>query len=239
MKLVRTVTLSIVLATALSSTALAQDFLTGLPTHLTFESTPVELDPPMDPTSSTVQGMRSRSGGRQSGVRVGIGVGIKKLKSSDWDPVDDHTMFGIQFEAPVGGKDPNLKFAAEIWLSEAEETESGLKFEAQTMEILLGVRYRVPVDKHFEAWGGGGLAFVRAELKGSFNVFPIGTISISDDDVGFGVWFQGGMAWRITDQFSVGGQIGYTYADIVPAELFGAEPSVGGFQASLVVGFSF
>lgn len=65
---------------------------------------------------------------------------------------------------------------------EDDDNVSIIDFDGETLEFNIGVRKYWESDK-LQAFIGGGLAIIRAELEGSL----LG-ICVSDDDRGVGIW---------------------------------------------------
>jgi hypothetical protein len=76
---------------------------------------------------------------------------------------------------------------------------------------------------------GGGLAVINAQVKGT----ALG-VSVSDDDTGVGVWFEGGAYVTLGEHFNIGAEARWSKAEVT---LFDVSGEAGGFHVGALLGF--
>jgi opacity protein-like surface antigen len=159
-------------------------------------------------------------------------LGSKKLKSSDWAPVEDHGQLGIL----VDFKQDTWPVSIAIDLLFSFEDEvvfdpffGAFKLEAETTELNVGVRKIWDQFSIMRPYVGGGLAYINAELTAS----TFGVIA-SQDDSSLGYWLNGGIYWTLARSFNVGFDVRYSRAKVT---LFGTEVEAGGGHVGLLVGY--
>ena len=157
---------------------------------------------------------------------VNLFVGQKTLEKDDWKPLEKQTEVGIMFD--IGGKDWPVNIALDILVSTDEDTISGVNIEATMTEFDIGIRKSF-LDGNFHPQIGGGLAFINAELKGTY----LGP-TVSDDDTGVGFWASGGLYYSIIQHINVGLDLRYSYAK---GTLFDVEGDSGGTHIGVFAGY--
>ncbi len=160
---------------------------------------------------------------------VRISIGEKNLDKDDWAPFAEHGEFGV--EVTWGKKDWPVLFATDIFLSDDEQFATDpldpfnpmtvMKATGETSEIGLGIR-KIWGKKRFHPYVSGGLVFILAELNGQRVGLSGG---LNDDDVGAGVWADGGAFWRIGPHWGLGIGARYSRAKVT---LFGNDFEAGG-----------
>jgi hypothetical protein len=154
----------------------------------------------------------------------GVLFGTRMMDESDWEPIDDHTAYGITLSFNRGEWPVEIAFDLTRTEDDATADLGGgpIDVEGETTEVAVGVR---------KFWGqrwrpfiGGGLCMTRAE-------FEAGTQK--DDDTAAGLWINAGIMWRATRHFSLGVD---ARVSRVSATIFNDDGEVGGDQIALVVG---
>lgn len=154
-------------------------------------------------------------------------LGAKSLDENDWAPVDQQAEFGVLVDFKQ--QSWPVSMAIDFLGSVDEATEFGINIEGTTSEFDIGVR---------KIWGaegssvrpyiGGGIAFIRAEFKGT------SFMTVSDDDNGTGIWLNGGVYWTLNQSFNLGLDLRYSQADVT---LFDVEGEAGGTHAGVILGY--
>ena len=171
-------------------------------------------------------GMAVHSYGWASG-NVNFLLGTKSLEKDDWEPLDEQVAFGVlvDFKQPTWP----ISIAIDLLGSLDEETLLGIKTEASTTEFDVGIRKIWEVSgSSIRPFVGGGLAFVSAEIK-TTDIF-----SVSVDDSGTGIWFNGGVYWTLGQSFNLGLQARYSRAEV---SFFGRDAEAGGTSLGLMLGY--
>ncbi len=162
-----------------------------------------------------------------SSGNVNFLLGTKTLDTNDWAPFEDQAAFGVLFD--FKGDDWPVSMAIDVLGSYDEQTILGLKTEASTSEFDIGVRKIWEISgSSVRPFIGGGLAFVRGEIKAS-NI-----VTVSVDDNGTGIWINGGVYWTLGQHFNLGLQARYSRAEI---SIAGIEGEAGGTHAGIMLGY--
>jgi hypothetical protein len=158
-----------------------------------------------------------------------------KMLESDWGPVDEHSAFG--FSADFRRPHWPINIALGFLASQGEETLYNFdlaqiaKLEATTLELRGGVRKIWEPTPTMRPFLGGGLAVIWAELERS----RFGA-SESDDDLGLGLWINGGVYWTLARRFNLGFELGYSTADVT---LLRRDIDAGGWNGGVLLGYNF
>jgi opacity protein-like surface antigen len=194
----------------------------------------------------------------KGGVHVWLG---QKWMDSDWEPVDQPTQYGIG--ANFGGVDWPVMIAVDVLMGSDDECYDydygygyvySYDLEVDGTELDVGVRKFWDSNGKFQPYVGGGLAYIKQDIKATATypeVFGISrqiTESISIDDSGTGFWLNAGVNWVITPRLYLGLDLRYSDADVEYSfediEVRQTEPSTlkingGGTHAGLVFGVRF
>lgn len=160
-------------------------------------------------------------------------LGAKALDKEDWEPVEDHTEFGILIDFKK--ETWPVSIAIDLLQSEADDTMVDPLFglvasgNGETTELNFGVRKIWDQNAKARPYIGGGLALISAEA--SAQVFGI---SVSEDDDAEGLWINGGVYWTLGESFNIGLDLRYSQAEVT---LVGFDAEAGGAHAGLVLGF--
>ena len=158
---------------------------------------------------------------------VNFFLGQKTLDEDDWTPLDKQGEFGVL----VDFKQQNwpVSIAIDFLVSADDETEPGVFVEGATSEVDVGVRKIWEVaNSSIRPYIGGGLAFIKAEFKGTTSIIVI------DDDIGTGAWFGGGVYWTLNQHINFGLDLRYSQANVT---LFDIEGEAGGTHAGIIFGY--
>ncbi|HET9481012.1 MAG TPA: hypothetical protein VFP98_04580, partial [Candidatus Polarisedimenticolia bacterium] len=132
-------------------------------------------------------------------------------------------------EVSIGPGNWPIDLALDAFFSAGDEEEFGLDIDLTTQEFAGGIR-KIWEAGNARPYIGGGLAIIRADAEIST---PGG--SVSDDDIGIGPWFGGGVFWRIGQAFNIGIAGRWSTADV---EFDGGpEVDAGGLHAGLLLGW--
>lgn len=155
-------------------------------------------------------------------------VGLKELKSTDWEPVDSHFASGAVVD--FRKVDWPVSIAIDIIGSGDVKRDGSDKDKGYTTEQHIGVRkIWDDTDSSFRPYVGGGIAVVWGKIERR-----IAGISVDDDDTGTGFWLGTGTYWTAGPKLNLGFDIRYSKADIT---LFDKEREAGGLTAGLFVGY--
>ncbi len=163
-------------------------------------------------------------------------LGAKILDEDDWAPVDEHVEIGILLDFKQ--KSWPISIAIDLLFSSDEEDINfavlnfgtfNANLEGNTTEFNLGIRKIWDNLSKVRPFIGGGIAFINAEVKGT----ALG-ISVSDDDTGVGVWFDGGVYFTLTEHFNIGVDVRWSKAEVT---LFNIDGEAGGWHVGALLGF--
>lgn len=154
---------------------------------------------------------------------INVSLGFKTLEEDDWAPADEHSEFGI--EVDFKQQSWPVSIAIDYLRSSGDGTFAGVEFEGETSELNIGIRKILEQSPQVRPFIGGGISFIRGEFSG---------LGISDDDTGVGGWLGGGIYWTLAEQFNIGLQLKYSFADVT---LFGVDVSAGGLHYGALLGY--
>jgi Outer membrane protein beta-barrel domain len=156
-------------------------------------------------------------------------LGQKSLEKSDWDPVDHQFLFGAQGDLQPEGWPIGLAYGA--LLSIGAKSVGGVDLTGTTVELRAGAR-KVFLEEGavIRPYIGGGIAMIAASLDAD-----VGGVTVSDDDVGFGPWFGGGVYFAVSDELHVGLDISKSQADVT---LFDVDADAGGVSIVVLFGLN-
>jgi outer membrane protein W len=168
------------------------------------------------------------------GVNLQLLGGIKVLNDNDWDPADEQTAFGLQFD--IQPEDWPFHFTTGLITAESSSEETNVSgignvtAESQTTEIMAGIKKYFSNDE-LRPFLGVGLTVIRGELE---TTTPLG--SDSDSGTGVGPWVSLGALYMISDWLGLGGQVLYSTAE---TEIFGQDLDAGGLHADALLSLTF
>jgi len=162
-----------------------------------------------------------------SSGNVNFLLGTKTLDTNDWAPFEEQAAFGVLVDFKQ--KNWPISIAIDILGSYDEEVLLGVKTEATTSEFDIGIRKIWEISgSSIRPFIGGGIAFVRGEIKTS------NFVTLSVDDNGTGIWLNGGVYWTLGQHFNLGLQARYSRAEITFA---GIDGEAGGTHAGIMLGY--
>ena len=142
--------------------------------------------------------------------------GAKILDDDDWEPLDEQSEGGILIDFKP--KSWPISIAIDF-LHSSDEQDVGVavlnfgtfnvNLEGNTTEFNLGVRKIWDNLSKVRPFIGGGIAFINAEVKGT----ALG-VSVSDDNTGLGVWFDGGVYFTLGKHFNIGADVRWSKAEV-------------------------
>ena len=154
-------------------------------------------------------------------------LGAKALDKDDWEPVEGHAQVGIL--ADFGQHDWPVHIAVGLLRSSADDTLMGVKFEAETTEINVGVRKIWDTHPTMRPFVGGGLAHINASFDGSS-----GGVRVSDSDSAIGFWLNAGIYWTLAESFNIGFDARISSASV---RLYDISTNAGGGHFGLTLGY--
>ncbi len=155
---------------------------------------------------------------------VNFFLGQKSLDHGDWGPLDGQSEFGA--EMSFGKKDWPIAIAVDLFSSADDYSSLGAKVEGSTWELGVGVR-KIWKSGNTMPYIGGGLA----SISGAFKVDSAG---VDESDSSLGVWFGGGVFWRLGSRFNIGLAARYSKATIT---LFDVDGEGGGLHYGMLLGW--
>lgn len=171
-----------------------------------------------------VQGM----GAAASDVTGNLNVifAAKTLDENDWEPVDQHSEFGLHADFRPVTWPVNLAVAYFKSESDDEPLNPFVDAKLETTELQLGLR-KIWEAQAVRPFIGGGVTLVDATLKISAPGF-----SSSESHSGTGYWVGAGLYWTIAEHLNIGVEGRLSAAEAEDAE-------VGGTHLGLMVGYHF
>jgi hypothetical protein len=155
---------------------------------------------------------------------AGIGVSIQSDDSLIYVPIDFNKKFRLE---------PSVRF-----LEEDFDLGSGIKAEAESLELGLGLFGLGGIGEQLRFYYGGRLAYVRTEFD-AFDPF-FGGISTERQE-GYRISPTLGFEYLINDRLSIGGEAEYFYQDLDADRSFagGDRRRRSGTDTRLIVRFKF
>jgi len=129
--------------------------------------------------------------------------------------LDDHNEIGIMLDI---GPQNYVNWAIDYFESDGDDSGDTLEIK----EICLGMRKYFENDPVMIPFLGAGAAYFSADLKSAK--------PISDKEIG--IWFSGGIVFRLNRQFNLGVLLRWSYADIDGY-------NVGGLHGGIMAGLHF
>ncbi len=146
-------------------------------------------------------------------------IGQKFLDDGDWFELDEQVEVGVLLN--LGKRSWPVNIAFDILYSWDDFND----VDGDTLELNIGIR-KFWDSSRLQPFIGGGLAIIRAKIDfASWIVY---------DDTGAGIWAECGLRYLITDQFSLGLDLRYSWAEVT---LFGEDTNAGGAHAGIILGF--
>lgn len=160
---------------------------------------------------------------------IHLSIGVKSLEKYEWAPVDKHNGGGIEINFKKQQWPASI--AIGFLVSTDEEYAQGIKFEGETLELVIGGRkiWNIPFRTHL--FIGAGLSYVTATFKGS-SIWP--KAFISDSDSVIGGWLDTGVYWGLTGDLDMGIKLVYSKAEVT---LFDISGDAGGLYYGFLVGY--
>lgn len=163
---------------------------------------------------------------------INLFIGQKSLDDSDyWQPVDDHTEFGIMFDMIENGWPVSLELG--YLMSEDESSDRYESWEAQTSELSVGIKKIWTIRNFpFKPFVSGGLAYISAEDE-----YENAAYSIEADDSAMGFYLSAGAYATLSRHLNLGLVFRISKADV---ELLDNEDvGAGGEHFGLFIGYHF
>jgi len=173
--------------------------------------------------------LRGGSGDVGSVMNINVIGGVRVLDDSDWDPIDQQTEVGLDFDY-TGEEWPwGVGMCATAYYSWADESVDGGDLKSTTMELQLGVRKTWHSLGMVRPYLGGGGSVLNVDLD-----FDAPGESGSKDDTAFGFWLGGGMYVTFFDALNVGVDARWSKVDI---EIESKDADAGGWHVGGFIGY--
>jgi opacity protein-like surface antigen len=141
--------------------------------------------------------------------RLTLYGGQRSFDEDDYEPVEDHLMLGLEYAHETPGS--AVGFEVGVAGSGDDDDIGGVDVEARTFEAYAGLRKTLG-DSAVHPYLAGGVSAIKADVElGGFD----------DDDTSFGVYLHGGVAFDLTESFSLGVDL---------RTLFGSEIEIAGID---------
>ena len=168
---------------------------------------------------------------------VNFFLGQKSLSSSDWEPLEKQLEFGAVMS--FGQESWPVHIAVDVLTSTDETTLydpflGNVTLTGSTFEIDLGVR-KIWKKGRVLPYIGGGLGVIGAGLEAD-----AGFASTDASDVGFGLWADAGVFFRLGSHFNLGFDLRYSNADVdvdFGNGIVAENVAAGGFGYGVLLGF--
>ena len=155
--------------------------------------------------------------------RVSLLVGERSLRSSDWDPVDEHDVVAFEYVAPLSYQP--LEFEVGIARSKDEHSST----DGTTTEGSFGIRTSFGTgDDRLQPYVGAGISRIEAEID------PPGN---DDDDGSFAAYAHGGVLYYLSPEWFLGFDLRFLFGSDI--DLFGEDMDADYTQFGILVGFAF
>lgn len=158
--------------------------------------------------------------------RIAIYVGQRNLDEDDWAPLDEQTMFGIEYARETAGSPVGFEIGFQG--SSDDDEVLGTDVEATTAEIYGGVRKTFGEDV-VRPYIGGGLSFISAGI----DVDGVG----DDDDSSIAAYLHGGIGFQVSDLIALGLDVRFLFGSDL--SIFGEDVDADYGQAAFFLGFAF
>ncbi|MBL8862500.1 MAG: outer membrane beta-barrel protein [Planctomycetes bacterium] len=163
--------------------------------------------------------------------RLTFYFGVRSLDEDYWSPLHEP----IALEASFEWRLPDSPFGFEVGSSIGfdESTLFGIDVSLLSFELYGGMRVTADLlEGRLRPYLGLGPTLIYADLSGES-----GGVTVSDDDVSFGLYARGGITWVFDGGFGVG--LDYRKVFGTDVSLFGVEGDIDSDQVGLSLGFAF
>jgi opacity protein-like surface antigen len=170
-----------------------------------------------------------KSGATRSNVTMLVGQRL--LDEGDWAPLDEPTVFGLEFDS-YGPFDP-VGFEVGFSFAEDSGNEGPIDLDAQTWELYAGPRKTFSLaNDHLHPFLSAGASWSNAELDADLS-----GLSSSLDDDAFGFYLRAGVYYTFGEGFN----LGVDYRKLLGVDYKDEGVSADGDfdQFSLSIGYSF
>lgn len=166
---------------------------------------------------------------------VNLFLGEKFLDKDDWEPMDKRREAGILMD--VKHRSLPFSIAFDVLYAQDKDDISSLdlgigpfytEVESRIIEFDVGVRKIWECPKNIRPFVGIGLANIVGEVEAK----TFGS-SVSDEDIGYGMWADIGAYVTLAERFNVGFEARWSNVQI---NLYGAEARVGGWHVGALTG---
>lgn len=164
---------------------------------------------------------------------INLFIGQKSLDDSDyWDPVDDHTEYGILFDMIEKGWPVSLELGL-LMSSDKSTDDYDVTYEGKTNEFSVGIK-KIWTIRNFpiKPFISGGLAYISAEDSYDTDV----TQTQSEDDSAMGFYLSAGAYATLSQHLNLGLLFRISKADV---DLFEDGVGAGGEHFGLFIGYHF
>lgn len=166
---------------------------------------------------------------------VNLFLGEKFLNRDDWEPMDSQLEAGILMDFKHRGVPFSIAFDVLCSTGEEDIRSRDLEIgpfytdvESRIIELDVGVRKIWECPNNIRPFFGFGLACIDGEIESK----SLG-VSVSDEDVGYGMWADIGAYVTVYERFNIGFEARWSNAQIY---LYGTEARVGGWHLGALAG---
>jgi opacity protein-like surface antigen len=175
----------------------------------------------------------SPAAGEYRASKLDLYLGGRALHESDWHPVEDQNVLGMEFvheghDAPVG-------FEVAIFGSHKfkEDAFGAIDATGRTGELAVGVRKTfLKDDEKFHPYVGGGAALIGARIE-----TEVSGASAHDDDTSGALYMHGGVELDLSPSFFLGLDLRFLGGSDM--KLFGRDATADYGQLAFLIGVRF
>lgn len=137
-------------------------------------------------------------------VRNAFLVGERRFDGAGYQPVDEQFFVGYQRSSVSGATGIGHELGLNV--SYEDQDRGGARFEGTTFEGYGGLRVEFDTESFVRPYLGVGASATYAQLE----VTPAGGDGDQRDDIFFGLYFHGGLAFEVTDSMDAVIDLRYT-----------------------------
>jgi hypothetical protein len=159
---------------------------------------------------------------------IALFLGQRQFEDEEILHIEDAPQIGMFLTH--GKPDAPVALAVDLLIAQNDETIGEQRFETTTVELDGGVR-KIWL-KRVRPFVGGGIALIK--FMSEAGIVTTDTFGTDSDDFGAGLWVDGGVLWNVGENFRLGLDVRYSWADV---KIFHEDLNGGGTQVGLLIGW--
>ena len=167
-----------------------------------------------------------------SAVNTKIFLGNKTINSDAWSAQDSHGTVGLLTDFHTGFH--GIRVAVDLFGSGSEEDTTSQVKGTYTAQANLGIRKYFDLQSKFEPFVGGGINLVNAYQNNNDQNNNDGSATTEEEDMGSGLWLNGGVDYFVNDNITLGVDLRYSTADV---ELYGQSVNLNALTTGVFIGY--